>query len=254
MTRPAVSVVLPAHNEAELLGDTLTELTKGLGARGEPYELLVVENGSSDDTRAIAQRAADDDASVRLLTLEAADYGRAVRTGFVEAAAPVAVLFDVDYVDLGFLDEALGLIADGRAGIVLASKRAPGAEDRRPVVRRFLTAGFTAAMRRLLSLPVTDAHGIKAISTERIAPVLEICEMDGPLFDVELVARASKAGISILELPARVEERRPPRTSVLRRSAQSAVGLLVLRRSLRRGSPSRRGAPPPGGGEAPRTT
>ena len=50
---------------------------------------------------------------------------------------------------------------------MLASKRAPGALDRRPVARRILTAGFTAATRRLLGLNVTDAHGIKAMDRDR---------------------------------------------------------------------------------------
>jgi dolichyl-phosphate beta-glucosyltransferase len=229
-----VSVVLPAHNEAQLLAASVEELAKGLLDRGKAFELIVVENGSTDDTLAIANRAARDIEQVRVVALPVADYGRAMARGFSEAAAPAVVLFDVDYFDLSFLDEAVALLEGGNAGIVLASKRAPGAEDRRPLIRRVLTAAFTAAMQTLLTLPVSDAHGMKAISRERCASLIAQSVMGGSLFDVELVMRASRAGVPIVELPAHVEERRPPRTPLSRRSLESAIGLLRLRAIMRR--------------------
>ncbi|MDA8037616.1 MAG: glycosyltransferase family 2 protein [Actinomycetota bacterium] len=243
---PLVSVVLPAHNEADLLEQSVAELVKGLSDRGEPFELIIVENGSSDTTAALARRLEADLCGVRALSLPVADYGRAVARGFEEAAAPAIVLFDVDYFDLGFLDEALRTLRDGTAGIVLASKRAPGADDRRPARRRLLTAGFTAAMRLLLGIPVSDAHGMKAISKEHCAPLVGRCSMGGSLFDVELVLRASRAGVPIIELPAQVSERRPPRTPLTRRSLESAVGLLKLRKLIRRELGTRSGRPSPG--------
>jgi len=245
MSTPAVSVVLPAHNEAELLRPSVDEIVKGLLERGEDFEVVVVENGSRDDTLEIARRAAGEIEQLRVVALPDADYGRAIARGFSEARAPVVVLFDVDYFDLQFLDEAVGILGDGRTGIVLASKRAPGSEDRRPLPRRLLTAAFTAAMRGLLRLPVTDAHGMKAISAVRCEQLVRAAVMGGSLFDVELVARASRAGIPIVELPARVEERRPPRTPLGRRSLESAVGLLRLRLLIDRESapPGRRHRP-----------
>lgn len=89
-------------------------------------------------------------------------------------------------------------------------------------------------MRLLLGVSVSDAHGMKAISKQRCGPLVGACSMGGSLFDVELVLRASRAGLSIIELPARVSERRPPRTPLARRSLESAVGLFKLRQLIRR--------------------
>jgi hypothetical protein len=226
---PELSVILPAHNEVVLVGSTITTLVSGLERRGRSFEIVVVENGSTDGTLRLARVLAAQFAQVRVLSLPTADYGAALAAGFRDALGAVIVSFDVDYYDLAFLDAALHLLDTGEAEVVLASKRAPGAQDRRPVARRILTAGFTAAAHRVLGLDVTDSHGIKAMDAAAVVPLIEQTVLRGSLFDVELVLRASRAGLAVRELPATVRERRPPRTSVARRAIESAVGLVRLR-------------------------
>jgi len=228
-SEPRYSVVLPAHNEADLLEESVRDLAKAMRERGEGFEIVVVENGSTDGTAALAERLSRDDAAVRVLTLPCADYGAAIAKGFEVARGEIVVHFDVDYLDTGFLWKAVAIIDSGAAGIVLASKRAPGATDRRPFTRRILTAGFTIAMRLLLQLSVTDTHGMKVLSRSQCAEAARACKMTGALYDVELVLRALRAGVRVAELPADVSELRPPRTPVWRRSIESAVGLLRLR-------------------------
>lgn len=223
------SIVLPAHNEADLLEGSVRDLVKAMRDRDEAFEVVIVENGSTDRTLPLAERIESETPEVRVVTLPIADYGAAVAKGFDEATAPVVVHFDVDYVDVGFLDKGLALVDAGVAGIVLASKRAPGAKDRRPLLRRLLTAGFTLAMRVLLQMPVTDAHGMKVLARAQCARAAKACKMTGSLWDVELVLRASRAGVRVAELPAVVVELRPPRTPVWQRSIESATGLLRLR-------------------------
>lgn len=235
MTEPADdhhirrSIVLPAHNEAELLERAVGEVVKAMRDRGETFEIVIVENGSTDGTGALAARLQADMPEIILVNLPVADYGAAVAKGFEVATGDVVVHFDVDYVDMGFLGKGVAIVDAGVAGIVLASKRAPGATDRRPISRRVLTAGFTFAMRVLLQLPVTDAHGMKVLSRAQCADAARASTMTGALYDVELVLRASRAGVRVAELPADVSELRPPRTSVWQRSIESATGLLRLR-------------------------
>ncbi|MGC9960844.1 MAG: glycosyltransferase family 2 protein [Acidimicrobiales bacterium] len=235
MTEPAEdhqvrrSIVLPAHNEAELLERAVGDVVKAMRDRGETFEIVIVENGSTDGTGALAARLQADTPEIILVNLPVADYGAAVAKGFAMATGDVVVHFDVDYVDMGFLGKGIAIVDGGAAGIVLASKRAPGATDRRPISRRVLTAGFTFAMRVLLQLPVTDAHGMKVLSRAQCAEAARACTMTGALYDVELVLRASRAGVRVAELPADVSEVRPPRTSVWQRSIESATGLLRLR-------------------------
>ncbi|HLI15780.1 MAG TPA: glycosyltransferase family 2 protein [Acidimicrobiales bacterium] len=229
-----LSVVLPAHNEVALLGSTVTNLVTGLEARRLSYEIIVVENGSSDGTLRLARLLEAQLDSVRVLTRPVGDYGAALKTGLEAARGDVVVSFDVDYYDLAFLDTARRLLDEGGAALVLASKRAPGARDRRPLARRLLTACFSAALRYGLGLRASDAHGMKAVRRAELGTLLERCTMRGSLFDVELVLRAEAAGLPVAEVPASVVERRPPRSAVWRRTAESLVGLARLAARRRR--------------------
>jgi hypothetical protein len=118
--------------------------------------------------------------------------------------------------------------------IVLASKRAPGAKDQRPLTRRLLTAGFAAVLHALVQLEVTDAHGMKVLERSAVAPLIEQCVLRGSLFDVELVIRSMDEGLKVAEIPAVVAERRPPRTSLPARCVESFLATVELRSVLRR--------------------
>ena len=80
-----LSVVMPAHNEAGYLETAVREVDEGLRARGHELEILVVENGSTDDTLAIGRRLAEALPSVLVSTRPVADYGAALRDGILAA-------------------------------------------------------------------------------------------------------------------------------------------------------------------------
>lgn len=225
---------MPAHNETEMLESSVREVTSGLRSAGRPFELLVVENGSADTTLAIARQLADELPEVAVHTLPRADYGKALRAGLLAANGAVVVTFDVDYYDLGFLDHALVRIESDAdpADIVVASKRAAGAHDRRPWLRRLVTAAFSRLLRLGFGLRVSDTHGMKALRRAAVEPLARRCRFDADLFDTELVLRAERAGLVTVELPVAVEERRPPRTPIWRRVPRTLVGLVRLRVAL----------------------
>ena len=81
-SRVALSIVLPAYNEVGLLGSTVTNLITGLDDRGVDYEILIVENGSTDGTLRLARMLAAQLAPVRLLSLPTPNYGAALYAGF----------------------------------------------------------------------------------------------------------------------------------------------------------------------------
>jgi glycosyltransferase involved in cell wall biosynthesis len=231
---PAISLVVPAYNEEELLAETVSELTEALRKRELPFELLVVENGSRDRTRELAESLAATVPELRVLGLPEADYGRALRAGLLAAEGPVVVTFDAEYYDFDFLDGAVARItAPGGPAIVIGSKRAKGAQDTRPVHRRAVTAAFSSLLRLGFGLRASDTHGMKALDAARIRPVAESCQLGKDLFDTELVLRSERRGLPVEELPVVVEERRPSRTSIRTRAVRSLVGLVELRRALR---------------------
>jgi glycosyltransferase AglD len=234
-----LSIVMPAHNETEMLESSVREVTTGLRSAGGPFELLVVENGSTDMTLAIARQLAAELPEVAVETLPRADYGIALRTGVLAARGTIVVTFDVDYYDLGFLADALARVDGDRepADIVVASKRAAGARDRRPWPRRLVTATFSGLLRLGFGLRVSDTHGMKVLRRAAVEPLARRCRFGADLFDTELVLRAERAGLVTVELPVAVEERRPPRKPVWRRVPRTLVGLVRLRVALWRERP-----------------
>lgn len=230
---PEITVVLPAHNEADLLEESVREVAEGLRARGRRFEIVVVENGSTDGTSGIAGRLAEELPELRALSLPEADYGRALRAGLLAAAGDVVVNFDVDWCDLGFLDRAVPLVlADGGPAVVVGSKRTSGSEDTRPLVRRLVTGVFTTALRAGFGLKVSDTHGVKAFRRTALVPVAGRCRFGQDLFDTELVLRAERAGLGSAEIPVEVIERRPARSSVVKRIPRTVRGLARLRLAL----------------------
>jgi glycosyltransferase involved in cell wall biosynthesis len=229
----ALSVVMPAHNETELLGSSVHEVVAGLRSRSLQFEVLVVENGSTDATLEIAKKLDESIAEVVAYSLPDADYGRALRTGLAAARAEYVVNFDVDYYDLAFLDDAVSRVGRAPApAIVVGSKRAPGARDTRPWSRRVLTWGFSTLLRVGFGLRVSDTHGMKVMHRSRVQALAQRCRFDGDLFDSELVIRAEREGLGVVEIPVACEERRPSRTSVLRRALRTVGGLVRLRVTL----------------------
>lgn len=226
---PFVSVVVPAYNEVMLIGSTITNLVTGFESRGRSFEIIVVENGSKDGTLRLSRLIASQLPSIRVASLPRANYGEALAQGLRLSTGGIVATFDVDYYDFNFFDQALALIDSGEADVVVASKRARGASDRRSMFRKLLTAGFATTSHALIGLEVSDAHGMKLFRAAAIRAFVDQTVSRGSLFDVELVTRASRAGLAIRELPAVVRELRPPRSSVARRTVESLLGLARLR-------------------------
>jgi glycosyltransferase involved in cell wall biosynthesis len=229
-----LTVVMPAHNEAAYLEAAVHEVDDGMRARGHDIEILVVENGSTDDTLAIARRLEETVPGVRVSSRAVADYGAALREGMLAARGELVITFDVDYYDLAFADDALRLLtgAAPAPAVVVGSKRAPGARDERPWPRRLVTTVFSWLLRAAFSLAVSDTHGMKAMRRAAVAPIVERCRFRTDLFDTELVIRSERAGLLVTELPVTAQESRPSRTPIWRRVPRTIVGMVVLRAAL----------------------
>ncbi|MBK5288830.1 MAG: glycosyltransferase [Acidimicrobiia bacterium] len=228
-----ISVVVPAYNEAALLGQTVRELVDGLRALGDPFELHIVENGSTDGTPTVLRQIAEAVPEVQAHSMRVANYGEALRTGLLASQGDVAVIFDADFWDLQFMKEALSVLdaAPEPAGpvIVVGSKRAPGSQDDRAMVRRLATNVFSTILRAGFGLTVSDTHGMKVLNLGVVRPIVRSCRNGSDLFDTELILRAERAGLSVAEVPVSVAELRPARTSIARRVPRTLLGLAKLR-------------------------
>jgi glycosyltransferase involved in cell wall biosynthesis len=222
----SISIVVPTHNEDEILRDTTRRVHAGLEELGlHQYEIILSENGSKDRTRDIARELAREIQHVRVLVSDVADYGAAMRAGFLTASGDFIVNFDTDYYDLDFLRRALPSDDD----VVIASKVLPGSRDMRRITRRIISRGFGWLVRHLLGLQVRETHGIKLFRRSAIADLIPEVGSTHELFDTELVARAEWAGLKIREVPVRIEEVRHPRTAIVGRIPRTLVELVRLR-------------------------
>jgi glycosyltransferase involved in cell wall biosynthesis len=225
-----ISIVIPAHNEAEIIVSTTEAIVGGLRARSIAFELWLVENGSTDATYELAEGLAARFDEVHALTRPVADYGRALRAGFLAATGDVVVNFDTDFYDLDFLERATALVREpGGPVIVVGTKRGRESHDERALIRRTITRGFSLLLKVGFGLHVSDTHGVKAMRRTELVPIVEECKLGADLFDTELVLRAERAGMATDELPVSVIERRPARTSILQRVPRAASGLVRMR-------------------------
>lgn len=227
-----ISVVMPAHNEEGYLEPAVKAVITHLRERGDGFEVIIAENGSTDSTRAECSELESIYPEVTALHCEVADYGRALRAGFESARGEIVVNLDVDLVDVAFVDRALSVLADENVAMVLGSKRGTGSEDQRAMSRRFVTAAFWVVLRFGFDLRVSDTHGLKALRRAALGGLVAQCQFGADIFDTELILRAERAGLCIRETPVSVAEKRPPRTSIATRIPRTLLGLARLRMAL----------------------
>lgn len=227
-----ISVVLPAYNESATLKKTVAEVHGYLNARDEEFQIVVVENGSTDETLDIAIGLAKKYKRVQTHSEQVADYGYALRRGFEESVGDVVVNFDVDFYDFDFLERAETLIKQtthNRPSIVVGSKRAIGSKDERTLLRRTATLIFSSILRFGFGLGVTDTHGIKAFHRASVSPFVTQCHFGIDLFDTELILRCERAGLVVNEIPVSVKESRPARSGLLSRVPRTLKGLTSMK-------------------------
>jgi glycosyltransferase involved in cell wall biosynthesis len=227
-----ISIVMPAHNEEGYLEPAVKVVVSGMRDREVDFELIIVENGSTDTTKTVAAALSEAFPEVRVLYSPVADYGLALKSGFQAAVGEIVVNFDVDLVDLPFLDQALASMRESHVTIVVGSKRSPGAEDRRSASRRLITAIFATILRFGFGLRISDTHGLKALRRAPLVDLVEACQFGKDIFDTELILRAERAGLLVGEVPVVVSEQRAPRTPIARRIPRALVGLARLRVAL----------------------
>jgi glycosyltransferase involved in cell wall biosynthesis len=193
------------------------ELVGKLERFGKSYEVILSENGSRDRTVAIGRELEERFPHVRLRSLGEPNYGKALRHGILEARGRFVVCDEIDLCDVDFYERALVRLESGEAELVVGSKAAKGAQDERPLLRRTATLVINGLLRLLLGFKGTDTHGLKAFRREALIPTVKKCVVDKDLFASEFVIRAERAAHKVLEVPVRVQEKRPPSINLFKR-------------------------------------
>jgi dolichyl-phosphate beta-glucosyltransferase len=199
------SVVIPAYNEANRLPRYLREVVGYFDGRDQPYEVLVMDDGSTDDTavRVREERAAHP--AVRLLSLGTNQgKGAAVRAGMLQATGTLRLMTDADgATPIGEL-KRLEAAIQGGADLAVASRALhdPSVVVRARLFRRLSGRVFIAAARALGVRQVVDTQcGFKLFRGAVADELFGALRTNGFGFDVELVLRAERRGYRIAEIP-----------------------------------------------------
>jgi dolichyl-phosphate beta-glucosyltransferase len=197
-----LSVVIPAFNEAPRLPRTLATILPFLRGRGESFEIVVVDDGSEDQTSTVARQAGPE---VRVLQNPGnRGKGYSVRNGMLNARGQWRLMSDADLStpieELNTLEAAL---KDGEQ-IAIASRAISGANlEKRQSFMRESSGRFFNLLVRSLHLPgIKDTQcGFKLFSAAAAEAAFRDSKLDGFAFDVEVLVLARRAGFKIREVP-----------------------------------------------------
>ena len=229
--RPALSVVIPAYNEESRLPSTLAVVSEYLAGRGDPYEVLVVVNGSTDRTAEVAKAAAEHDANVRLILTSLRGKGRAVKIGVSESQGERVLFCDADLSTP--IDEATALadLLDGQYQIAIASREGRGSRRvGEPYARHLMGRVFNALVRTFAVPDVQDTQcGFKAFTRACALDLFGRQTISGFGFDVELLYLARKRGYAVREVPVTWVYRASSRVDPIRDTVRMFGDILRVR-------------------------
>ena len=233
-----ISIVIPCFNEERRIGASLETMLEFLQGAGLDWEIVAVDDGSRDATSAAIQRAADGDGRVRLVRHEVnRGKGEAVRSGFRSSRGEWVLFSDADLATP--IEELRPFLEAANAGhdLVIASRVVRGAEilTPQPWRRRLSGAVFRGLVRALGLSSFRDTQcGFKLMRRDRLGPILDAVAVEGFAFDVELLARAERAGLRIAELPVRWRDVAGSKLRLFPDALRMAVDLVQLWQRLGR--------------------
>ena len=235
-----IAVIVPAYNESHLLPGTLAELSAFLRDTGWDWSVVVVDDGSTDDTAAVVADAASREPRIRLQREPHRGKGGAVTAGFLRTRAAYLFLCDAD---LSMPIRELPRFVDAaRAGadIVVGSREGQGARRvGEPWTRHLAGRVFNLAVRWIVLGGIDDTQcGFKLFTSDAAAAVFPEVHVDGWAFDVEVLAEARSRGLRILEIPIEWHYRATSKIAVTRDTWPMFRDLVRIR-ARRRARPRR---------------
>tara|TARA_B100000963_G_scaffold226711_1_gene197789 strand:+ start:4322 stop:5056 length:735 start_codon:yes stop_codon:yes gene_type:complete len=221
------SIVIPIYNEEEILEESTNAIYSLCKSMGIDFEIIFSENGSTDNTKKIADKLIKKYSMIKIISNPEPNYGNALKAGFELAKYDLVISFDIDYYSESFLREALML--DNEYSSITASKRLESSEDGRRFIRRLATNFFVILLKTLFRTKLSDTHGMKAIKKTEIEKILPQVISTQDIFDTELLIRIEKNGGKIKEVPAKVNEIRPSVSLIYKRIPRTIKSLIKLK-------------------------
>lgn len=238
----ALSIIVPAYNEGERLGKSLQVILDYLHQNIPEAELIVVDDGSQDDTARTAREVLGQSGSVRTSVISYNSNlgkGRAVRLGLLAARGDIALFSDADLsTPITETPKVIEPILNGECDVAFGSR----ALDRRligvhqPWRREQGGRIFNLVVRLATGLPFWDTQcGFKAFRMRACRPLIEGATIDRFGFDVELLFLAHRAGLRLCEIPVRWDHFEGSKVNIVSDSFKMLGEVALIREQARRG-------------------
>ena len=238
----SLSVIIPAYNEAARLGNTLRAVVDYLRQNMPDAEVIVVDDGSSDNTEQIARQAFADAGNLRTSVISYKSNlgkGRAVRLGLLAASSDVALFSDADLsTPITEAPKLVDPIVRGEYDVTFGSR----ALDReligvhQPWRREQGGRVFNLVVRLATGLPFWDTQcGFKAFRMSVCEPLVKAATVDRFGFDVELLYLAFRAGLRLKEVPVRWDHNEGSKVTLFSDSFKMVNEVGLIRQQARRG-------------------
>jgi glycosyltransferase involved in cell wall biosynthesis len=226
------------YNEEESIEAAVAAARAALEPLGADYEIVIVDDGSTDRSAALAEALAAGDPRLRVLRHERnCTLGAALRTGFAAARRELVLYTDADLpVDLRVLPRALDELERSGADLLAGYRLNPAAAGRR---RALYTRAYNGLIRALFGLPVRDVNFAFKLFRRRLLESVTL-RSEGSLIDAELLLKARNAGARFVELGVEYQPRRRGRSTLgsPRVILKLLWELVALRRELRPSRPA----------------
>ena len=221
------SIVIPIYNEEDILEESLNNIISICERTDVDYEIIISENGSTDNTKNLAIKFEQSNSKIVLIKSDNPNYGEALKRGFLKCKNEIIISFDIDYYSENFLKECLCL-EEEYAGLI-ASKRLNNSEDGRRLIRKLATNFFVYLLKFLFKTKLSDTHGMKAIKKSFVNDHINLVSSTQDLFDTELLLRIEKSGEKFKEVPAKINEIRPSVSLIYKRIPRTLKSLFKLK-------------------------
>ncbi len=236
--KPHFTLIIPAHNEAARLHNTVNQHQLYLERQGSPFETIVVDDGSTDDTAGIVRDIGSRTDRVRLISLHPCrGKGAAVYAG-VKAARGDAIGFtdaDLAYTPSD-VAAARSLIEAGDADIVIGARDLPESTcaARYPLTRRLSAWAFSRCVSMMVLKGIADTQcGLKVFSRDAALAIFPRMTVFGFAFDVEMLALGMKLGLRIRKTPVHLAHSRASKVRLLRDSVVMFSDLARIHRRMK---------------------
>ena len=230
---PGLSIVIPCYNEEQRLPRTIDRIEGYLDARNASYELILVDDGSTDGTRMIMEAAVDRNGRVRIEALPSnRGKGRALAIGVAAALGAEILVTDADLSTPIEELEKLEAALQAGAGVAIASRalRASRVELAQPIYRVAMGKVFNLIVQIVLLPGIWDTQcGFKLFRADVAQPAFAALSTDGFGYDPEVLFHARKHGVKITEVPVVWRNSTPTKVSAIRSSLDMLKHVVSVR-------------------------